>query len=237
MPKYNVCSFCSCAVLHETFGQTVAAQTGSPQDGAQDSSRRSGQQLLHQKRWPRDFAQALLQRSGEQCCTTHLARRSQHKQVCYTMLHKTRPRDLANNCLHKKKVAERCCTIFAPGIWRAMLHHKVGQMIAAQKGQPKDSVRRLGQQTAAPKRWPKDVAQDSPRRSGQQLLHQKRWPRDVAQALLQRSGEQCCTTHLARRSQHKQVCYTMLHKTRPGDLANNCLHKKRWPRDAARYLL
>ena len=49
-----------------------------------------------------------------------------------------------------------------------MLHHKVDQMIAAQQGQPEDSARRLGQQTAAPKRWPKCVAQDLPQRSGQQ---------------------------------------------------------------------
>jgi hypothetical protein len=116
------------AMLHHTFGQTIATQTGLLHDVAQDSARRSGQQLPAQK-----------------------------------------------------KVAERCCTIFALGIWRAMLHHKNGQVIAAQKGQPADSARRLGQQLMHQK-------------GGQKMLHKIR-PGDLA--------SNCCAKQGGREMLHK----------------------------------
>jgi hypothetical protein len=124
--------------------------------------------------WP---AIAAPNKVAKRCCTNlapEIWRAMLHHKVGQTiatqkgLLHDA-AQDSAQRSGHRaKKVAERWCTRFALGIWRAMLHHKVDQMIAAQQGQPEDSARRLGQQTAAPKRWPKCVAQDLPQRSGQQ---------------------------------------------------------------------
>ena len=161
---------------------------------------RFGPTIAAPKRWPRDATQDLLQRSSEQCCpqiwqddrcTRRLATRcctrfgpeiwpataapklvssSSPPPLLFSSSLPPLPSSSSSSHPPHLLVAKRCCTRFAPEMWRAMMHHKFGQTIVTQKGSPQDA------------------AQDSARRSDQSLIMK---PRGVAQALLQRYGEQC----------------------------------------------
>jgi hypothetical protein len=136
------------------------------------------------------------------------------------MMHKIRPRDLANNCCTKKggqemlrnicsrdlasnaaphtwpdnrntqRFATRCCTRLGPEIWPTTSCKNKGGREMLHEICSRDQAGDSAPESGQTIAAQQGLPQDSAGRSGQQAAAPKRWPKDVAQDLLQRSGQQ-----------------------------------------------